>query len=320
MPVLRCQRKLHALRPDNTSTDQAQGSSDYQRGFPRLRLPLQPSPPEQENAPHNPDIREQIDWAKFLTRHDMVWKRLPGNWPEAAWTGNGMLGAMLWREGDALRLQVFRGDVQTHRPMTRGHSGYTRARLQIGSFHIRPAGRLIACDLRLGCHDAELTGTIRTDKGAPGIRRLTHAEDMAIVTELESEAGREPVRVEWKPARAMPTRGGYSRSEAELPKVRKSYRSKYPTEVFKPNPDPVVKARDGVSVCIQDGQGQAATGGLHRQSLAEGQQRPRRRLLRPKGLFPDRPGQYQVRITGRLSRIGRPSAVCRSGPPSAGGP
>ena len=36
---------------------------------------------------------------------------------------------MFWFEGNALRMQAFRGDVQTHHPMTQGHSGYTRARL-----------------------------------------------------------------------------------------------------------------------------------------------------------------------------------------------
>ena len=52
-----------------------------------------------------------IDWKDFLSRHDMLWKRLPANWQEAPWTGNGMLGSMSWVEEDALRLQVFRGDV-----------------------------------------------------------------------------------------------------------------------------------------------------------------------------------------------------------------
>ncbi len=27
-----------------------------------------------------------IDWPVFLARHDMIWKRLPGNWREASWT------------------------------------------------------------------------------------------------------------------------------------------------------------------------------------------------------------------------------------------
>jgi len=195
----------------------------------------------------------RIDWPAFLARHDMLWKRLPGNWREAPWTGNGMLGAMFWHEGGALRIQVFRGDVQAHRPMTQGFSGYTRARLQIGSFYLAPAAKPTGCDLRLRYWDAELVGTIRTANGAWKIRHFTHAEDMAIVTELEAVDGEGPVTLTWRPDKnAMPTRGGYARSTKDLRRIQRAYKSKYPTEVFAPNPDAAVKAVDGVNVCIQD--------------------------------------------------------------------
>jgi len=89
-----------------------------------------------------PLVETEIPWPECLARHDMLWKRLPRNWREAPWTGNGMLGSMYWQQGNALRMQVFRGDVQAHRPMTQGFSGYTRARLQIGSFYLKPADSL----------------------------------------------------------------------------------------------------------------------------------------------------------------------------------
>jgi alpha-L-fucosidase 2 len=197
-------------------------------------------------------VKSDIHWPAFLARHDMLWERLPGNWREAPWTGNGMLGSMFWRQGDALRIQAFRGDVQTHRPMTQGFSGYTRTRLQIGSHDLTPVGKPTGCDLRLSYHDAEVVGTIDTEKGALKIRHFTHAGDMAIVTEVEVVGGEGPVRINWRPDKAMPTRGGYARNESELPRVQKQYRSRYPTEPFLPNPDPVIKSVDGVNVCIQD--------------------------------------------------------------------
>ncbi len=193
-----------------------------------------------------------IDWPTFLARHDMLWTKLPGNWREAPWTGNGMLGSMTWVEGDALRLQVFRGDVQAHRPMTQGTSGFTRGRLQIGSFYLKPAARPVGCDLRKSLYDAELRGTIATHGGELKIRQFTHSEDMVIVTELESAVGAAPVTLNWKPASSMPTRRGYAKSEADFPRVRAQYKSKYPTEVFHPNPGPVIKVMDEVNVCIQD--------------------------------------------------------------------
>jgi alpha-L-fucosidase 2 len=199
------------------------------------------------------DPRLRVDWPAFLARHDMLWKCLPGNWREAPWTGNGMLGSMLWIDRDALRVQVFRGDVQTHRPMTQGFSGYTRTRLQIGSHYLATAGKPSGCDLRLSYYDAEVVGKINTEKGTLKIRHFTHADEMAIVTELEAVDGQRPVQLTWQPDKnGMPTRGGYARTKEDLPKIQKAYRSKYPTEVFRPNPDAVVDSVDGVHVCIQD--------------------------------------------------------------------
>jgi hypothetical protein len=196
-------------------------------------------------------VQVQIDWQDFLARHDMLWTKLPSNWREAPWTGNGMIGSMAWVEGDALRVQVFRGDVQAHRPMTQGTSAFTRGRLQIGSFYLKPSAAPIGCDLRKSLYDAEVRGSIATYKGELKIRQFTHSEDMVIVTELESAAGAAPVSVSWQPASSMPTRRGYAKTEADFPRVRQQYKSKYPTEVFHPNPDPVIRVVDGVNVCIQ---------------------------------------------------------------------
>jgi len=197
-------------------------------------------------------VKTTIDWRSFLARHDMVWTKLPSNWREAPWTGNGMLGSMSWVESDALRMQVFRGDVQAHRPVTQGFSGFTRARLQIGSFYLKPQAKPVNCTLRLSLYDAEVAGTVAMDKGKLKIRQFTHSEDMVIVTELESVDGAAPVSLSWKPASSMPTRRGYAKTEADFARLREQYISKYPTEVFHPNPDPVIKVINGVNVCIQD--------------------------------------------------------------------
>jgi hypothetical protein len=120
-----------------------------------------------------PLVKTNVDWPMFLARHDMIWERLPGNWRESPWTGNGMLGSMLWIDGDALRIQAFRGDVQAHRPMTQGFSGCTRARLQIGSHYLAPVGKPAGCDLRLSYYDAEVVGTVNTERGEWKIRHFT---------------------------------------------------------------------------------------------------------------------------------------------------
>jgi alpha-L-fucosidase 2 len=194
-------------------------------------------------------IKSVIDWPEFISRHDMLWKRLPCSWREAPWTGNGMLGSMLWCEKKAIRLQLFRGDVQEHRPMTQGTSGYTRARLQIGSFYIKSGTKPTNCDLHLSLYDAELSGTIGMADETLNLHHFTHSEDMVVVMDLQAKS---PLDIVWNPASAMPTREGYPCSEADLPGVQKVYKSKYPTEPFTPNPNPEIKLIEGVNVCIQE--------------------------------------------------------------------
>ena len=198
-------------------------------------------------------VQVAVDWPAFMARHDMLWKKLPTKWSEAPWTGNGMLGSMVWREGDALRLQVFRGDVQTHRPMTQGHSGYTRSRIQIGSFYLQPVGKLLGCDWRMDYWNAELVGTVLTDKGTIKIRHFTHAGDMAIVTEWAGEGGEKGCVVRWEAASPMPTRSrGCPVNEAALKTAQKQYKSKYPTELYVPEQPAQTQIVDGVELCVQD--------------------------------------------------------------------
>lgn len=38
--------------------------------------------------------RLNVDWSKFLERHDLVWTRAPQAWHDGPFMGNGMLGTM----------------------------------------------------------------------------------------------------------------------------------------------------------------------------------------------------------------------------------
>ena len=95
-------------------------------------------------AQPTPSVSVDIDWPDFMADHDMVWAGLPRKWQDAPWTGNGLVGSMLYKDKDTnrLRLQVFRSDVQNHRPFEFGHAGYSRCRLQIGSFYFAPKGTI----------------------------------------------------------------------------------------------------------------------------------------------------------------------------------
>ena len=53
-----------------------------------------------------------VNWSTFLTRHDLVWDKLPTVWHEGAFVGNGLLGTMIYSEGtNVLQWDVGRSDV-----------------------------------------------------------------------------------------------------------------------------------------------------------------------------------------------------------------
>ena len=197
---------------------------------------------------------EAIDWPAFMGRHDMAFDKLPRGWTEAPHFGNAMVGSMLYRADDTIRLQVFRADVQDHRDDTWGWTAYSRPRLQIGYFSLHPVGKLTGCQWRKDLWNAELTGTITTDRGEIRIRHFTHAGDMAIVTELTPTAGEKGCNWTWHPAPARTTRGGYPTDESGIEGFARSYGKHYKDtlRVYQPNPPGRLEDKGGVSVWRQD--------------------------------------------------------------------
>lgn len=50
-------------------------------------------------------------------RHDLVFDRLASTWDEGVPLGNGMVGALVWKKGDSLRLSLDRADLWDLRPV-----------------------------------------------------------------------------------------------------------------------------------------------------------------------------------------------------------
>jgi len=196
----------------------------------------------------------KIDWVAFMQQHDMTFDNLPANWKEAPHFGNASIGSMLYQADNTIRLQVFRADVHDHRDDTYGWPAYSRPRLLIGHFSLHPVGKLTGCSWRKDLWNAELTGTIKTDKGEIQIRHFTHAEDMAIVTELTPSEGERKFYWTWHPAEARSTRDDHPTDAAQLNKFAKIYGSHYTKTLkfFKANPAGRQETKENVSVWIQD--------------------------------------------------------------------
>jgi len=110
--------------------------------------------------------QQTINWAKSLHRCDMVFDTLTTQWEEGAFTGNGLLGAMVYmKDSNALRIEIGRTDVADHRkePM---NELIGKARLPIGHFVLRPQGKILQNTARVDLWNAEIRGRITTTTGS----------------------------------------------------------------------------------------------------------------------------------------------------------
>ena len=117
-------------------------------------------------------LETKVDWPVFMQDHDMVWNNIPKSWKQAPHFGNASIGSMLYTKDNSIRLQVFRMDVHDHRDNSYGWTAYSRPKLNIGDFYLKPVGNITGCSLRKDLWNAELTGIFTTDKGTIKIHHL----------------------------------------------------------------------------------------------------------------------------------------------------
>ena len=98
----------------------------------------------------------EIDWPAFMAQSDLVWDRLPKQWHEGAFMGNGLVGAMLYSpDGKGLGWRLGRTDVQDR-----------TNRIPIGWFRLEFGAAPTAVSLRQGLYDAEISGEAVFAKGS----------------------------------------------------------------------------------------------------------------------------------------------------------
>ncbi len=197
----------------------------------------------------------RIDWEDFLSRHDLIWSRLPRSYGEAPFLGNGLLGSLLFfdEETGALKLEIFRSDVQDHRGRADGWTAYSRPRFVIGHYLLHTRGAIRSGSMRLDLWNAELTGTLVTDGGEISLSHHIHATEELMFVELEF-SGDENIRWEWHPGEAKTTRSGVPYTRDDIVEFAGRYGDHYleSLQVYKPNPDHRLLCRDGIDLCTQD--------------------------------------------------------------------
>jgi hypothetical protein len=133
-----------------------------------------------------------VDWPAFLSRQDLVWDRLPREFDRGAFLGNGVLGTMIYKEGDSgLRFEIGRSDVTDHRR--------DNARLPIGGLLLTTVGKIQSGSMRLDLWNAEVKGTVNTDKGSLKFTALIPYNETLVVIDLEPQGEETQATFSWKP-------------------------------------------------------------------------------------------------------------------------
>jgi len=158
-----------------------------------------------------PDLQHTDPWRTVLDDADLVWQRMPTTWYEGPYLGNGFLGSGIYADPDAptkaVRFHVQHSEVQDHRPEFGSLFGL--ARLPIGHFTLEPVGTITGLDWRLGLRDAELTGTLTTDRGTLALRALVHNDRSVLAVEVTPSAGERDFRWVFHPADAISPRAAF---------------------------------------------------------------------------------------------------------------
>ncbi|MFF2639522.1 Tat pathway signal sequence domain protein [Streptomyces niveus] len=148
-------------------------------------------------------------WRAVLDDADPLWRTMPATWFEGPFLGNGFLGSGIYAEpgANAVRFTVQHSEVQDHRPEFGSLFGL--ARLPVGHFTLEPVGTITGVDWRLRLRDAELTGTLTTDKGTLRLRAFVHTSASVLAVEITPSAGERGFRWVFHPAVSISPRAAH---------------------------------------------------------------------------------------------------------------
>ena len=185
-------------------------------------------------------VRLDVNWERHLGSHDLVWDRMPEDYFEGAFVGNGLFGAIIFKDDqkpNTLRFEIGRADVYDHR--TDGtRVGHARIRLPIGQLLLTPVGTVTKTTLRTDLWNGEVRGSLETTAGTLNFRCFAPSGEKVVVLNLQSTAGEARATCTFRPQQ------GNSQRYAVQPNRDKGF-------VYVPNPPYQVQTVDGVEVTTQ---------------------------------------------------------------------
>ncbi len=215
------------------------------------------------------DIRPRVDWPEFMARQDMIWDRMPVDYFEGAFVGNGLLGTILFlddQEPNTLRFEIGRTDVYDHRKPGTGmdrevsstyaggfanaewRSWFTaavhdRVRLPIGQLLLTPVGTITGTCLRADLWNAEVRGTITTESGEIDLRCFVPCGTEVIVIDVRTRGGERACRFKLRPQQGT--------SPRFIAAPDRDTQFGVNDFAYIPNPEFQVKQIEGMEVAVQ---------------------------------------------------------------------
>ncbi|MGJ8655430.1 MAG: glycosyl hydrolase family 95 catalytic domain-containing protein [Akkermansiaceae bacterium] len=186
---------------------------------------------------------DQVNWSQFLSNQDMVWNKLPKQWKESPFLGNGEQGTMIYQtDPNTLRWTVGCSAAHDHRPLEdddfseKNVTVLNRGRHFIGHLELKSPQKLTSGKAHLDLWNAEATGTLNASSGKAEWTSIVHANEPIIYAEVAASGSLKDVEFTYIPALAQnprAIRGKNPRSPANPPAV-------------------ITKSPDGVQLAVQN--------------------------------------------------------------------
>jgi len=146
------------------------------------------------------EVQDKTNWPEFISSHNLIWEDLPLQWNEGAFTGNGLLGMMVYvsEKDGGIVFSVGRSDVTDHRKapnsktslgvMPKASVGYDFCRLNIGKIILKTKGKILSGKIEQDLWNAEIRGQFETTEGKLSFKAFTPRNVDVQIVEVKAPA------------------------------------------------------------------------------------------------------------------------------------
>jgi len=189
----------------------------------------------------NAQFKTNSNWENMLSKYDLVWTKMPLNYYEGPYVGNGLLGTVFFKDTilpNTICFEIGRTDAYDHRTAEQIKNKYPwpKVRLPIGKLLLSTKQKIDSVYFRTSLWNAEVNGTIYTADGKISVRCYVPSNQKIIVVEYNDALAKQQVNVQFRPEQ-----GNNARAE------RRPMQGK----LYEPNPPFIVSRKNDIEVIQQ---------------------------------------------------------------------